>query len=298
MKIEELSAWEAFLGVAKHGNFSKAAKALRVPLPQVSKRISKLESQLEVRLFNRTTRVVSLTSEGKALLPKINSIIEDLKEVEDSFEKEQNLSGTIKVTSVPFVAKKLLLPTLNEFTKKHPKIHIELELSKKFMNIVESGFDMAIRIESPKDSDLVYRKLAPNDLIFCATPTYLKSKKKKPKTPEDLKDHDLLMLSIHRRCKFINSDIKLREFEKSKKITCENGVFLTEMALNSMGILVRAKLDVEDKLKTGELVQVLKNHPLETFGHIYAVIPNKRYLAPRVRAFLDFVVDISKKRLK
>ena len=109
------------------------------------------------------------------------------------------------MTCVPFIAHTLLLPALDRFMKLHPGIHIELELSESFVNIVESGFDMAIRIETPKDSDLVYRKLAPNDLIFCASPDYLKKNKAKLTNTEDLKNHDLLMLSIHRRCRFKNS---------------------------------------------------------------------------------------------
>jgi DNA-binding transcriptional LysR family regulator len=290
MKIEEIAAWEAFLGVATHGNFSKAAELLKVPVPQVSKRVAKLESQLGTRLFQRTTRVVTLTDEGRALLPKIKSVLEDLQEVESFFENKQELSGTVKVTCVPFVAHKLLLPVLPDFMKKHPKIHIELELSEKFMNIIESGFDMAIRIETPKDTDLIYRKLLPNDLIFCASPEYLKKNKSPLRSPKDLKDHDLLMLSIHKKCRFKDQSFQLGEFEKTKKLTCENGVFLADLALNGFGVLVRSVWDVQDHLKRGTLVQVLKKHPLETFGHIHAVVPSKRFLAPRVRAFLDFVV--------
>jgi len=293
MRIDELAPWEAFLGVAKHGSFSKAAVSLKVPVAQVSKRVAKLESGLNVRLFQRTTRVVSLTDEGKALLPRITSILEDLQETESLFETAQSLSGTVRVTSVPFVAHRLLLPILSEFRELHPKIHIELELSEGRLNLIEEGFDMAIRIETPKDSELVYRKLAPNDLIFCASPDYLK-KFPPPKSPKDLQRHELLTLDIHSKCAFIGSGLRLGEFSKGKKVSCENGAFLTDLALNGFGILVRSIWDVQDHLKQGRLLQVLKNHPLETFGFIHAVVPSKRFLAPRVRTFLEFVVSKSK----
>lgn len=290
LKIYELEAWEAFLGVATHGGFSEAARHLKVPLSQVSKRVSKLESQLETRLFQRTTRVVTLTDEGKALLPKIHSIVEDLREAESLFENRQALSGALKMTCAPFVAHNLLLPILGEFMALHPKVHIQLDLSESFVNIIEDGFDMAIRIETPKDSDLVYRKLAPNDLVFCAAPSYLKKNSAPLNSPNDLAKHSLLTLSVHKKCRFKNQELTLGAFEKSKNFTCENGVFLTDMALKGFGVLVRSIWDVQDHFKKGSLVQVLKKHPLETFGHIHAVVPGKRYLAPRVRAFLDFVV--------
>lgn len=293
MKIDEITTWEAFLAVVKHGNFTRAAKALGVPASQVTKRVAKLEVGLGVRLFQRTTRSVSLTDEGKSIFPKIDSILEDLKEAEALFESGENLKGTIKVTCVPFIAHKLLLPTLEKFNSNYPEIHFELDLSEKFSNIIESGIDMAIRIETPKDSELIYRKLAPNNLIFCASPKYLKSNKNKIKKPEDLQHHSLLILGIHHRCRFKKTLLRLGNFIKNKKLTCEDGIFLTRMALANQGVLLRSIWDVQEHLASGELVQVLKNHPLETFGNIHAVIPSKRFLAPRVRTFLDFILEES-----
>lgn len=294
MKIDEIPIWEAFLAVAKHGNFSNASRALNISVPQLSKRVVKLEDGLNVRLFQRSTRSVTLTSEGQELLPKVISIIEDFQNIESEFTKEQEISGTIRLTCVPFVAHKFLAPLIEEFLQNHPKIKIQLELSTQFINLIESGIDMAIRIETPKDSEMIYRKLAPNKLIFCASPTYLKTKKAVIKKPEDLKNHEILMLPIHHRCKFENSNIKLGNFKTSKKVICEDGEFLTNMALNDSGILVRSYLDVKKELESKKLTQVLKNHPLEIFGHLYAVTPSKRYLAPRVRAFLNLVLSEAK----
>ena len=294
MKVSDISAWETFLSVAKHLSFSKAASDIKIPLAQVSKRISKLEGQLYVRLFQRTTRVVSLTEEGQALVPKISSILDDLKDTENLFESSDRVTGTIKVTCVPFIAHRLLLPVIAKFMESNPATRIELELSEGFKNIVEEGYDMAIRIESPSDTNLVYRKLAPNDLVLCASPEYLKSSNKKPTTIDDLKNQTLFMLSIHKKCSFMGRKERLGQFAGSSKIVCENGAFLTDMALRGMGIVVRSIWDVQDHLKSGRLVQVLKKYPIETFGHIYAVIPSKRYLTPRVRAFMDFIVQDSK----
>lgn len=291
MKIDEIPVWEAFYGVAKHGNFSKAAQALRVTVPQLSKRVAKLEGHLGVRLFQRSTRSVALTDEGKALMPKVGAILDDLQGVESLFERDHQLSGTVRVTCVPFVAHRLLIPVLSIFTERYPDIRIELDLSEGVSNLIESNVDLALRIDEPGDSDLVYRKIASNDLVFCASPGYLKASKFPLKEPQHLKNHRLLMLHVHRDCRVGDTQLRLKNFAASRKITCENGWFLTELALRDLGVLVRSIWDVQEYIRTGQLVQVLKNHRLENFGNIYVVIPSRRFLAPRVRLFMDFVVD-------
>ncbi|MBI1859559.1 MAG: LysR family transcriptional regulator [Deltaproteobacteria bacterium] len=171
MKIQTLGGWEAFEAVAQHGGFTAAARHLRLPLSQVSKRVAQLESDLGAKLFQRSTRVVALTDEGRTLRPKIQSILSDLKEAESIFETQQPLSGTIRLTTVPFVAHQLLLPIFTEFQRLHPAVRFEIDLSEARINLIEEGFDMAVRIETPRDTTLIYRKLAPNDLVFCVSPT-------------------------------------------------------------------------------------------------------------------------------
>ncbi len=292
MKIDEISAWEAFQGVATHGNFSKAAKALRIGVPQLSKRVARLEDLLGVRLFARSTRVVMLTEEGKALLPKVNTLLDDLTGIEASFEESQELSGTVRVTCVSSMARGLLIPVLTRFAKLHPKVHVEVDLSERLESLVESGYDVAIRIhDEPEDSTLVYRKLIPNRLILCASPKYLKSTSLPIKRPADLREHPLMMFSAVEECRFKDGSYRLVDLAKKKRITCDTGWFLTELALSGAGVLVRSITDVRDHLKKGTLIQVLENYPVEAFGDVYAVTSSRRYLAPRVRAFLDFLAE-------
>lgn len=291
MKIDEISIWEAFYGVAKYGNFSKASKNLNIAVPQLSKRVARLEEHLGVRLFQRSTRVVTLTEEGNALLPRVSALLEDWSGMESFFEeKNQTLKGTIRITCIPFVAQRLLIPVLSEFTKLHPHIHVELELSEGMVNLVESNIDVAIRIHNePPDSSLIYRKLFPNTMVACASPVYLKKHKTAIHKPKDLFEHDILALNIHNRCQFGESSVKVGDLKKSKKISCENGWFLTQLALNHFGIVIRSQWDVREYLKTKALVQVLKDYPLGEFGNIYAVTPSKRLLTPRVSTFLEFL---------
>lgn len=294
MKIDDIAAWEAFESVGTHGNFSKAAKVLKLGLPQLSKRVAKLEDLLGVRLFHRSTRVVTLTDEGRAMLPKVSAVLEDLKSIETSFEDKQSLSGTIRITTVPFIAHRLLIPVIAKFKEQHPQVNFEVELSEGVVNLAESNIDLALRIhENPSDTNLVYRKLAPNRLILCASPGYLKKASSPIKKPADLRDHNLLMLNIHRNCRFLENSVRVVDLSKQKDVVCENGWFLTELALNNFGVLLRSQIDVREYLDQGRLVQVLKKYPLTEFGSIYAVIQSRKLLAARVRTFLDFVVQES-----
>lgn len=289
MRIEDISAWEAFQAVAVQGNFSKAAKHLRLGVPQLSKRVSKLEDQLGARLFTRSTRRVALTDEGRSLLPKVTNVLEDLTGLESSFEARQTLSGTIRITAVPFIAHRLLLPAISSFTKLHPNVKFDIDLSEGFVNLLETNRDLALRIhDDPKDTALIYKKLYPNMLTFCASPGYLKKAKAPLKKVSDLKAHDTLVLDIHRKCRFKDGST-VGEFSTSSPIHCDNGWFLTQLALNDFGVLLRARFDVQEYLDKGKLVQVLESHALEPFGHLYAVIPSRRYLSTRVRVFLEFL---------
>lgn len=293
MKIAELLGWEAFRAVARHGNLSKAARALQVGTPQLSKRLARLEEQLGVRLFHRSTRSVLLSDEGRELLPKAEALLEDAESLAASFDGVGQLKGNLRITSVPFIAQRLLLPALPAFLKKHPGLRIEWSLSESMQGLLESGFDLALRIHhEPADSSLVYRKLARNELVFCASPRYLKEAPPLRK-PEDLAAHDTLVLGVHRKLRFRGESRRLDAVLAPARLASDNGAWLSDLALQGFGVLVRARLDVREHLEKGRLVEVLRRHPLEDFGSIYAVVPERRLLAPRVRAFLDFVAEVS-----
>lgn len=288
MRVQELDLWTGFRAVAEYKSFTRAAETLNLTPPQLSKRIAKLEGIIGVQLFRRSTRSVVLTDEAKALVLKISPILDELRRVERSFEDLKKLSGVIRITSIPFIAAKILIPVIEEFKKEYPSVEFELDLTTSFRNIIDENFDIALRIEEPKESNLIYKKLLPNQLLLCATPDYIK-RYGTPEKIEDLSEHKLLFLDIHQRVKFINTDISLDSFNRQKFITCNDGRTLTDLALSSHGILVRSQIDVLDLLKQEKLVRVLKDESLENFGNLHAVIANRRYLAPRVRTFLNFL---------
>lgn len=293
MKVENLNLWEAFQNVAKYGGFAAAARKMKISIPQLSKRIAKLEEQLGLRLFRRSTRSVLLTNEGEVILPKIALALENLGSIESTFESNAKLSGTIKITSVPFVAHRLLIPIFQKFMDLNPGISFDLDLSERLVNLTEDNIDIAIRIHAtPTESGLIYRKLVPNKLILCASPLYL-ARHKPIKKLEDLKAHCFLMLNIHKQCLFEKKRICLADLEPKRVFYSDQGWFLTQLALQHCGVLVRSVWDVKSYLISGELVPILTNSPLKDFGQIYAVISNRKFLAPKVRAFLDFMVQES-----
>jgi DNA-binding transcriptional LysR family regulator len=129
----------------------------------------------------------------------------------------------------------------------------------------------------------------PNKLVLCAAPSYLKSAKRPLRSPDDLLGHKVLMLDVYRDCRFLCDGQKLGKFDQARKIRCESGHFLTELALNGCGVAVRSVWDVDRFLRSGELVQVLPDFEIESFHDVFMVIPTRRLLAPRVRCFIDFM---------
>lgn len=290
MKITDLILWRSFLTVAQTRNFSKAATALRTNAPNVTKRISMLESQLGVRLFNRTTRVVSLTQEGEGLLPYVQLLLDQAKEIEDRAEENRQLSGRIRVTCLEGLSQRWLAPALVKFQKQYPEIRFDILPTDRLVDLVQEQVDLAVRIQEPRGSDYVFKELRPNNLVVCASPAYLK-KKPELKKPADLHRHSLLMLEVHRELRFMKTGERLGEFTESRKIVCESGPYLTELAVLGAGVGIRAAYEVSTLIQSGKLVRLLENHPLEYFRKVYLVIPQRRYLSSRVRAFADFLMS-------
>jgi len=272
MEIHNLQLWHTFLIVAQEKNFSKAAKLLHTNAPNVTKRISTLERSLGTRLFNRTTRMVSLTQEGEALLPSVQMLLDQAREV----------------------AQRWLAPLLIEFQAAHPLVRFEVLVTDRVVDLVQEQVDLAIRIQEPKGADFVFRELRPNRLVVCASPAYLKSSPA-IRAPADLLKHRLLALSVHQDLKFVRTGERLGDFSSRRSIICDSGPYLTDLALIGGGIAVRARYDVDCFLREGRLLECLSKHPLEYFLSVYLVIPQKRYLTNRVRTFSDFLF---KKRWK
>lgn len=290
MKIQDLSLWEAFYWVAKDGSFTRAARRLKIGTPFLSKKIARLEETIGLRLFLRSTRKISLTAEGRSILVNVETLLEDYRGFEDRFQTEKEISGTIRLTCTSGLANRILAPLIIEFCEHNPKIKFEIDASDQLVNLIENQIDLAIRIQQPPaDSELVYKRLAPNNLVFCASPGYLKKSKLPIKTIEDLRHHPIIMFSVYERCSIKGHDLKLKDLAKSKRIDANSGTFLTDLALNGAGIAVRSIWDVREFIRHGELKQILPQFHIENPVNIYAVIPGRRLMTLRVRNFLNFL---------
>ena len=293
MKIRDLSSWESFYWVAKETNFARAAKKLNIGPSLLSKRINRLEDDLGIRLFHRSTRKVTLTQDGLTLLPRVKSFLEDAQGLEDQFENKKEVEGTIRFTCITAFTHRVMTPLIAKFCKLYPNVEFEIDASDRVVDIIDSQMDFVIRVQEPTGADFIFKKLLQNNLVACATAQYLKDTKK-IRCPEDLKHHRILTLKAYEDCRFANSTLTVGALAGSQKIRAESGLLLTDLACKGMGVTIRSKWDVHLLLKTGKLVQVLEDYPLEPFGDIYAIIPNRRLLAHRVRIFIDFLMKEAK----
>jgi DNA-binding transcriptional LysR family regulator len=295
MKIRDLTLWESFYWVAKEGSFVRAAKKLNVGAPLLSKRVARLEEELGVRLFQRSTRQVGLTQEGRGLLPRIESFLGDAQGLEDQFSRQSEVAGVIRMTCVTAFAHRVLAPLLVEFCALYPAVKFELEVTDAFVDLIDAQMDLAIRVQEPTGADFIFKKLLQNKLILCASPVYLKRHGSKLLKPQDLQAHRVLMLGVYGGSRFKGCPLALRDLANAQTIRSESGLFLTELACQGAGVAVRSVWDVHPLLESGRLVQVLKPYALDPFGDMYLVIPSRRLLAHRIRVFIDFIMEKAKR---
>lgn len=295
MTLEEL---RAFSRTAEAGGVSAAARALGVPKSNVSRLISSLESKLHVSLLQRSTRGSVLTQEGHQFLAHARRILDEVGEAETSFASyEQVPRGLLKVTAPPTFGARFLAPLLPQFLVRAPEVRLDLRLTSSQVDLAEEGVDLAIRIGSPASSSLVMRRLAPNPILLCASPAYLE-REGSPTTPSQLIGHRLL---LHAR--FLE-DVRLplsREQEHLRlavtaSLTSNDPSVLVEATLAGMGIGEIPMIIARQQLEGGQLIEVLPGWRLpET--EIFALFHPSRRVAPRVRSFVDFLVETLKPSL-
>ena len=284
MNIEHL---KLFIRVAASHNISQAGAELGLSPAVASAHINKLEEGLGVRLIHRTTRKVSLTEEGKDFLPYAENVLSSVDAACASVGVGNSLpSGTLRVSASASFGRMHLVPALKGFLSCYPDLNVDLRLSDSIIDMVEGGFDIAIRIAELKDSTLVARKLAPDNRIICASPDYLKQYGE-PTSPQDLINHCCISLLGLDHWRF-----KVPSGEQVVKVQgsfrTDNGEAVRDACTNGIGIAINSIWSVYQQLQKGELVQVLKDYPLMSDTAVWAVYPSSRLLAPKVRAFIDY----------
>ncbi|WP_271274549.1 LysR family transcriptional regulator [Aliamphritea hakodatensis] len=284
MNIEHL---KLFVRLATTQNITQAGHELGLSPAVASLHINKLEDGLGVRLVHRTTRKVSLTEEGLAFLPHAEDVLASVEAARASVGAGKvSPSGTLRVTAPASFGRMHLVPALDGFLNRYPDLSVDFRFSDSIIDMVEGGFDIAIRNAPLKDSTLIARRLAPDRRILCASPDYL-ARYDEPQTPADLANHACVNLAGLDNWMFSTPDGPVT-VKATGRLRTDNGEAMRDASVAGAGISVNSTWSVYQHLLSGELVQVLKDYPLVSEAAIWAVYPSSRQLAPKVRAFIDY----------
>jgi len=283
-----------FLRVLDLGSISAAARSLDLSVAVASQRLKRLERELGVRLLHRTTRRLHATPEGMQLAEQGRALVEDLEVLTGGLRQgASEVSGTLRVTMSAAFGSQYISPLLPEFLARHPRVKLSVNLDDQVVDLVGSGFDLGIRVGALDDSGLVARQLATNRRVLCASPTYLQ-RHGVPHTPADLAKHDCLLLvgSRGRQDTWHFSDRKGRAIAQrvQGRFETNQGELLRDAVVAGLGIAMHSVWHVHQQLRDGRLQVVLPDHAIATTG-IHAVMPQRRLVPPRVRAFVDFLAE-------
>ncbi len=290
-RIDDLSL---FLRILDLGSISEAARSLDLSAAVASQRLKRLERELGVRLLQRTTRQLRLTPEGRSLAEQGRAAVEDLEALTSGLHRStREVAGTLRLTLPPTFGRLYVSPLLSRFLSRYSRLRLDLDLSDQRRAIVGSGFDLAIRIGSLADSSLVARRLATNRRMLCASPAYLK-RHGTPRVPEELTRHECLLLTDGegepghwRLCGASGESVDIKV---DGRIRSSQGELLRDAAVAGLGIVQHSTWHVCDDLRAGRLQRILPDHAPPETG-IHAVMPQRRLVPPRVRAFIDFLVE-------
>ena len=285
---------QLFLRVFDAGSISAAARGLDLSVAVASQRLKRLETSLGVRLFQRTTRRLHPTPEGLALAEQGRALIDDLDALTASLrEAGSGVAGTLRLTTSSTFGRLYVSPLLPEFLTRHPRLRISVDLDDQHRDLVAEGFDLSIRIGALNDSSLVARRIASNRRVLCASPDYLR-RHGMPATPQELAQHECLLLmgraGRNDVWRLTGADGQTVAVQVDGRIDANQGELLRDAAVAGMGIALHSIWHVSDDLRTGRLQVVLPDYALPDTG-IHAVMPQRRLMPPRVRAFVDFIAE-------
>ncbi|MFP1645108.1 LysR family transcriptional regulator [Pontitalea aquivivens] len=290
--MDRLESDRMFVAVMESGSFTAAAERLGTSSGQASKLVSRLETELGVRLLNRTTRAVAATEVGQAYFDRLRPLLDEFDNLDASVrDASHEPRGRLRLTAPLTFGAMELAPTLNAFAQQYAEIELDVSFSDRVVNLVDEGFDMAIRVGRPDDSSLIARKLCDVRLIVVGAPAYLE-RKGAPTTPEDLAHHACIidtnfrdpgrwpfgpagnarMVTVHGRIRYSNAEACLGAAEAGLGLAC-------------VPAFVAA-----DALRSGRVVRLLAAFEAAPYG-VHALYPHSRHLAAKVRVLVDFLAE-------
>jgi DNA-binding transcriptional LysR family regulator len=288
--LDHLSGMAVFATVVEAASFTEAARRLGLSKAAVSKTVARLEERLGARLLNRTTRRLALTEVGSAFFESCQRILTEAEEAERQVgQLNAQPRGTLRVNAPMSFGVTHLAPLLADFLGPHPDLSVDLTLNDRFVDLVEEGFDVAVRIGELADSSLIARRLATSRRVLVAAPSYLAARRR-PLSLDDLKDHELLGYSYQQSgdsWRFAGPNGP-RMVPLRPRVRANNGDALRQAAIGGLGIALLPTFIVAGDCGAGTLVELAVDADLSDIA-IYAVYPHSRHLSAKVRAFIDYL---------
>lgn len=293
-KFQEITT---FTAVVDAGSFVKAADRLNMSKAAVSRHLVDLETRLGIRLLHRTTRKLSLTEEGELFYQRCKEILETIESAENEITSHtDDVSGHIRINAPFSFGIRKLAPLWGIFHQKYPKVTLDVVLSDRLVDVVDEGYDMAIRIAALSSSTMVSKKLTDTRIVLCASPKYLKEHGT-PTKPADLVNHQVINYSYWAGKEEWSFDgpkgkesVHIKPFMQTN-----NGDTCLVAAVAHQGIVLQPSFIVGDAIRAGDLVEIMPQYKSIELG-IYAIFPTRKHIAPKVRVLIDFLVEYFSKK--
>lgn len=290
--LDRVTGMQIFVRVAALGSLSAAARSLGISQTMATKHVGAIEERLGVRLLHRTTRKLTLTEAGRRYLESAERILAEVEEAEAAASAERiEARGMLRVNAPLSFGIREVAPLMAEFSRLHPAVTVDLGLNDRFVDLIEEGWDVAVRIGRLQDSTMIARRVAPCRLAICGSPAYLAAKGT-PKTVADLREHNCLGYTLSRALGpdewTFGADGKVKVPIRGN-LRASNGDALVAAAVAGQGLVYEPTFILGDDLRAGRLVALSLDRPLLELPGIFAVYPANRYPPAKVRAFVDFL---------
>lgn len=293
--MESLAGLRVFTMVVDAGNFSEVGRQLSVAPSSISRQINDLEEVLGTRLFQRSTRRLSLTEAGELYFDYATRIINEVDEAKLAISQlDGSPTGILRLNVPGSLSRRHIVPLLIEFQKTYPAVEVVLMASDQVVDMIENRIDLTVRIGALSDSSLVARKIGAGKRILCTNKEYLKTYGE-PKHPQDLEQHNCLTFRSnpgHNLWRFKDNKGKSIEVRATGSLFANDGDSLVAAAAQGHGIIYVPEWLVSCELKEGSLEEILTDwSAVPSKVPLYALYPKQRYLAPKVRAFIDYLIE-------
>jgi DNA-binding transcriptional LysR family regulator len=291
--MDRLEALQLFVDVIDTGSFTAAGRKRRFSQPTVTRQVTALEDWLGVQLLRRSTRSITITDAGDALYRRAMEVISDINDLESAFQTaEKSLAGRLRLSAPIEFGRRRVLPHVIDFMTAHPELNIDLDLTDRHVNLVEEGFDLAIRVGNLVDQDLVTRKVDEDPRFLTASPAYV-ARMGAPASIADLAEHNCILYSLQREPELW----QLRNVETGTvqtahvagRMRANNGEAMRQAVLAGHGIALLGQYAVEEDLESGHLIRLLPEFEVPSLA-VQIVYPPTRHLSRRSRRFIDFFV--------